>query len=83
MWYISGNLGGCRAVVALRPHVTELSAFTIPSSVIISQVQNNITEDGKIKDNQTLQTRFDAFLDQFEWFATAIKQHKQTNPPPK
>ena len=70
--YSAGPFGGVRALITLRAILAELGTPSIPSAFPISQVQNAFDDDGNPKDD-TYDRRITGFLDEFEWYAKALK----------
>ena len=74
--YSAGPFGGVRALVNLRGIMAELGAASIPSAFPISGVQNSFDEDGNVAD-APYDKRAAKFLDEFEWYARALKAARQ------
>ena len=77
--YSKGPFGGVRALITLRAILAELGTPTIPSAFPISKVGEAFDDDGK-----ALVTAYDRrikrFLDEFEWYANALKDARQECP---
>ena len=73
----SGKMGGINCSLQLQHLVLSLGAYPMPLKLLVPFVQNafdadeNLIEEGLIKS-------FDAFTNEFLWFAEAIVKHKQT-----
>lgn len=76
--YSAGPFGGVRALVNLRAILGELGTSSIPSAFPISQVQNAFNSDGSAVD-QKYDKRVGRFLDEFEWYADALKSAREPN----
>ncbi len=71
--YSAGPFGGVRALVNLRAILAELGTPSIPSAFPVSQVQNAFDEDG-VATERAYDDRVVKFLDEFEWYANAMKR---------
>lgn len=71
--YSAGPFGGVRALVNLRAILAELGTPSIPSTLPISQVRRAFDDDGAALD-KAYDERIVKFLDEFEWYATALRQ---------
>lgn len=67
-----GNLGGARAVEALRLVAIELQMAPIRSAVYFANVRTLFDEQGVIKD-ATYRDRLTVFFDELVWYAQALK----------
>ncbi|MFQ6005305.1 MAG: NADPH-dependent FMN reductase [Woeseia sp.] len=70
--YSAGAFGGVRALVNLRGILAELGTPSIPSAFPVPQIRNAFDDDGNALD-QAYDKRVVKFLDEFEWYATALK----------
>ncbi len=70
--YSAGPFGGVRALVNLRAILAELGTPSIPSAFPVSQVGGAFDADGNPLD-QAYEKRIVRFLDEFEWYANALK----------
>lgn len=70
--YSAGPFGGVRALVNMRGILAELGTPSIPSAFPVSQVQNAFDDDGNPLDD-AYDTRIVKFLDEYEWYATAMR----------
>ena len=70
--YSAGPFGGVRAVINLRAILAELGTPSIPSAFPVSQVQNAFDDDG-VPLERAYDDRVVKFLDEFEWYANAMK----------
>jgi NAD(P)H-dependent FMN reductase len=70
--YSAGGFGGVRAAVQLRAMLCELGMPSIPSMLPIPKVQDAFTDDGTPTDPK-FGRRAGRFLDEFEWYARALK----------
>ena len=78
--YSPGPFGGVRALVNLRAILGELGTSSIPSAFPISQVQNAFDDDGCAVDEK-YDKRASRFLDEFEWYANALKRAREHDSP--
>jgi NAD(P)H-dependent FMN reductase len=70
--YSAGPFGGVRALVNLRAILAELGTPSIPSAFPVSQVGGAFDADGNPL-VQAYEKRIARFLDEFEWYANALK----------
>ena len=71
--YSAGPFGGVRALINLRAILAELGTPSIPSAFPVSQVQNAFDDDG-VPLERAYDDRVVKFLDEFEWYANAMKR---------
>jgi NAD(P)H-dependent FMN reductase len=71
--YSAGSFGGVRAAVALREMLAELGMSSIPSTLPVPRVKSAFDEDGTPIDAAAWEKRAGKFLDEFEWYATALR----------
>ena len=76
--YSAGSFGGVRAAVALRPMLCELGMSSIPTMFPISKVQDAFEDDGTPIDD-SYPKRIGKFLDEFEWYARALKTARESD----
>ena len=74
--YSAGPFGGVRGLANLRTIMAELGAASIPSAFPVSQVHNAFDDDGNVRDTP-YDERVVKFLDEFEWYANALKAARQ------
>ncbi len=74
--YSAGPFGGVRALVNLRGILAELGTPSIPSAFPVSQIYKAFDDDGKPLDS-AYDERIVKFLDEFEWYANALKRARQ------
>ena len=70
--YSAGPFGGVRALITLRAILAELGTPSIPSAFPISKIGEAIDDDGIALDS-AYDRRIGKFLDEFEWYANALK----------
>jgi NAD(P)H-dependent FMN reductase len=70
--YSAGPFGGVRALINLRAILAELGTPSIPSAFPVSQVGSAFDSDGNAL-VQAYEKRIVKFLDEFEWYANALK----------
>ena len=73
--YSAGSFGGVRAAMQLRMMLAELGTVSIPSLFPVPKVQEAFAEDGTPTDPKT-HTRVSKFLDELEWYAEALRAHR-------
>jgi NAD(P)H-dependent FMN reductase len=78
--YSAGAYGGVRAAMQLRAMLCELGTPSIPSILPVPQVQAAFDLDGKPLD-PAYARRAARFLDELEWYASALKSARQTGVP--
>lgn len=77
--YSAGPFGGVRALVNLRAILAELGTPSIPSSFPVSHIHKAFDEDGNPLDH-AYDERVIKFLDEFEWYAHALKRARAQKP---
>lgn len=70
--YSMGPFGGVRAAMQLRAFLCEVGMPSIATLFPMSMVHQSFDEDGKALD-VSYETRIKKFLDEFEWYAHALK----------
>ncbi|MBV8850387.1 MAG: NAD(P)H-dependent oxidoreductase [Methylobacteriaceae bacterium] len=78
--YSQGQFGGVRAAMQLRMTLAELGMSSVPSLMPIPSIQNALSEDGAPA-NERLTTSLARFLDEFEWYARALKAEREKGVP--
>ncbi|WP_131113553.1 NADPH-dependent FMN reductase [Lichenihabitans psoromatis] len=78
--YSAGQFGGVRAAMQLRMVLSELGMPSIPSLMPIPKIGQALADDGTPSDERTLKS-LDRFLDEFEWYAAALKRQKLQGTP--
>jgi NAD(P)H-dependent FMN reductase len=73
--YSAGPFGGVRAAMQLRMMLGELGTVSIPSLFPVPMVQEAFAEDGTPTDPR-MRTRANKFLDELEWYAEALRTHR-------
>ncbi len=71
--YSAGPFGGVRALITLRAILAELGTPSIPSAFPVSEVGSAFDAQGTAIDS-SYDRRIVKFLDEFEWYATALKR---------
>lgn len=71
--YSAGPFGGVRALINLRAILAELGTPSIPSAFPVSKVQGAFDDDGNALE-RSYDDRVVKFLDEFEWYANAMKR---------
>jgi NAD(P)H-dependent FMN reductase len=71
--YSAGPFGGVRALINLRAILAELGTPSIPSAFPVSQIHNAFDDDG-VALERAYDDRVVKFLDEFEWYANAMKR---------
>lgn len=74
--YSAGNWGGARAGVALRPFLSELGCLPVSAMLQLRGAWKAFDEDGRLLD-PFLEKQADRMLDQLEWTAHALRNHRE------
>jgi len=78
--YSMGPFGGVVAGNHLRQILAEMGAPAIPSQLPISKVHETFDADGNLLD-KNYEKRFSRFLDEFEWYVTALAKQRESGTP--
>ncbi|MGR4064426.1 MAG: NADPH-dependent FMN reductase [Vulcanimicrobiaceae bacterium] len=78
--YSGGRFGGVRAAMQLRMCLAEMGMVTIPSLFPIQHVQNAFDDDG-IPQQSYAGEAVKAFLDEFLWYANALREARRGGVP--
>lgn len=78
--YSAGPFGGVRVLITLRAILAELGTPSIPSAFPISKIGEAFDDDGNALD-QAYDRRIGKFLDEFEWYANALKHARRHDCP--
>jgi NAD(P)H-dependent FMN reductase len=78
--YSQGQFGGVRAAMQLRATLAELGMPSVPSLCPIPRIGTALNEEGKPADPRTTKS-LDRFLDEFAWYARALKRERQDGTP--
>jgi NAD(P)H-dependent FMN reductase len=78
--YSGGSFGGVRAAMQLRMTLAELGMPSIPSLFPVPKVQDAFEDDGRAKD-PAVELRAQRFLDEFEWYARALREARAKGTP--
>lgn len=78
--YSVGPFGGVVAGNHLRQILAEMGASAIPSQLPISKVHEVFDENGNLLDDN-YERRFSRFLDEFEWYVSALKKQRESGTP--
>ena len=78
--YSVGNFGGIIAGNHLRQILAEMGTPAIPSQLSISRVHETFDVDGKLLD-ESYEQRFSRFLDEFEWYVSALAKQRHSGTP--
>lgn len=76
--YSAGRFGGVRAAVALRPMLAEMGMPSLPSILAIPSIGKALQEDGTSNEDWIDKAAV-KFLDEFEWYATALKAKREAD----
>ncbi len=74
--YSAGPFAGVRVLNPLRAVMGELGASSIPTSFMVSGINDAFDENGKALDEK-YNKRVVNFLDELEWYAGALKQARK------
>ncbi|XP_052086450.1 NADH-dependent flavin reductase subunit 2-like [Mytilus californianus] len=75
--YSPGIYGGMRAAMALRPLLSEIGTLSVSNIFGIPEVHKALDEEGAPK-NDHMEKGAGKLLDQLDWYATAMKNHRNT-----
>jgi NAD(P)H-dependent FMN reductase len=73
--YSAGRFGGVRAAVALRTILSEMGMPSVPTVLSIPTIGDALNEDGS-SNEAWIDKSADRFLQEFEWYATALKAQR-------
>ena len=79
--YSTSGFGGVRAAMQLRMTLAELGMSSIPSLFPIPRIGEALTEDGAPVE-PLLERSLTRFLDEFDWYARALKQERSSSGTP-
>ncbi len=69
--YSAGSFGGIRANEALRPVISELGGFVVPTPFILPNVNEAFNESGEFKDTSNY-ARLDKLLEEFSYYLKTV-----------
>lgn len=78
--YSAGGFGGVRAAMQLRMTLAELGMSSVPSILPIPRIGQTIDEDG-VATEAPVNRSANRFLDEFLWYAGALKQARSEGTP--
>lgn len=78
--YSKGSFGGVRAAMQLRAMLAEMGMSSIPSIFPIPKISESFDEEGNALDER-YGKRVKRFLDEFEWYANALKEARKKGKP--
>ncbi|MEF2550470.1 NAD(P)H-dependent oxidoreductase [Aurantimonas sp. A2-1-M11] len=76
--YSAGRFGGVRAAVALRPMLAEMGMSSLPSILAIPSIGKALQDDGTSTEPWIDKSAV-KFLDEFEWYASALKAKREAD----
>uniref|UniRef100_T1IMV9 NADPH-dependent FMN reductase-like domain-containing protein n=1 Tax=Strigamia maritima TaxID=126957 RepID=T1IMV9_STRMM len=79
--YSYGSFGGVRAGVQLRSFLGELGMITPSYMFPIPTILESFTEDG-VPQNEHMIKNTEKLIDEVGWYAQALKNHRESIPPP-
>jgi NAD(P)H-dependent FMN reductase len=79
--YSAGRFGGVRAAVALRTILAEMGMPSVPSVLSIPTIGSALNEDGSANEAWIDQAA-GRFLEEFEWYAEALKRQRDAGGTP-
>lgn len=83
MSYSMGSFGGARATVQARTLLGELGSPNCSSILSVPRIQTALTEDGYPTPEDTrLESGAEKLIDELEWYANALKNHKEAHGKP-
>ena len=74
--YSAGRFGGVRAAVALRTILAEMGMPSVPSTLAIPAIGSALNDDGSTNE-AWIDKSADRFLDEFVWYAKALKAQRE------
>ena len=84
MSYSMGSFGGVRATVQARSLLGEIGSPNCQYILSVPTINKALTEDGHpTPDNTRLDTNAEKLINELEWYATALKNHKDAHGKPK
>lgn len=78
--YSAGHFGGARVTLSWRTILPETGIITVPSTFLMSAVQDSFDEKGNPKDKK-YHERIKKPLDELEWYAKALKNARKKGTP--
>jgi NAD(P)H-dependent FMN reductase len=78
--YSAGQFGGVRAAMQLRMTLSEIGMPSIPSIFPIPRISQTLDPDGHLLESR-MEGRLDRFLDEFFWYARALKRERAEGTP--
>lgn len=78
--YSAGSFGGVRSAMQLRAMLAEMGMSSIPSIFPVPKIGSAFEEDGTPNDD-SYHRRAKRFLDEFEWYAEALKAKREEGKP--
>lgn len=78
--YSAGQFGGVRAAMQLRMTLAELGMSSIPSLLPVPHIESALTPDGEPNEPR-LAARTARFLDELEWYASALQHARNAGTP--
>jgi len=79
--YSAGQFGGVRAAMQLRMTLAELGMSSIPSLLPIPRIGSALHEDGTPAEPERFGRQAGRFLDEFCWYAEALKERRARGVP--
>jgi NAD(P)H-dependent FMN reductase len=75
--YTQGVTGGCFAMSAVRPLLTEMGCLPVKNFVSVNQVDKEVTVEGTTK-NAHIVSAMEKLFTELEWWGAAAKNHRAT-----
>jgi NAD(P)H-dependent FMN reductase len=79
--YSAGRFGGVRAAVALRTILAEMGMPSVPSVLAIPNIGSALKDDGSSSE-EWIDKAAARFLDEFAWYARALKAQREAEGTP-
>ena len=79
--YSAGGFGGVRAAMQLRMTLAELGMPSIPTLFPVPRIGQALAEDGDLIEPK-LKGSLTRFLDEFDWYARALKREREVSGTP-
>lgn len=78
--YSAGNFGGIRNAMHLRAVTSELGMPSIPTIFTMNKVYSDFDKEGNT-DNEHYEKSFKKFINEFLWYAEALKEKRKEGTP--
>ena len=79
--YSPGGFGGVRAAMSWRMILGEMGTPSIPTILAVPQIAKALDEQGVPADREAMDRRAGRFLDELDWYASALKAARAAGTP--